>query len=414
MLKKIKCQNFKIIEFLDINPKRGVTFIFGPNESGKSTVMDVVETTLVGGKKILNPVRDNQKKAETEIELDDYVIKKIFTDKSVRLEVYDKEGVKQIGGLKLIEKLINKIGFDPHEFTRLNAKDQRKMLLELLKIDFTDLDKQREKIFEERRDVGSQRKVLPTYEEQEISVAEDYCAKPEININELSEKLQEEQTKVVGYNTAQSSIEENKKQIKIRNDEIETAKRVIMNLNSKNDELSLIKKPTADIEKMKKELDNADKKNISIRNSKEIISNQEKIVEFDLEYAEKSKKMNAIDTHKQNVLKNAEMPLNGLAITEDCVIYEDRPFEQLSTSQKMKVSIAICLLLMDNKKEKIIMIREGNLLDSKSIDIVIEMAKENNCYFFIEYVLDEKSELPREGLLIQEGKIIAVNDEPVK
>jgi len=56
MIKKIKANNFKILEFVDINPKKGVTFVFGPNGAGKSTMMNIIETTLVGGKKILNPV----------------------------------------------------------------------------------------------------------------------------------------------------------------------------------------------------------------------------------------------------------------------------------------------------------------------------------------------------------------------
>lgn len=62
------------------------------------------------------------------------------------------------------------------------------------------------------------------------------------------------------------------------------------------------------------------------------------------------------------------------------------------------------------KKEKIIMIREGNLLDEKSIEVIVEMAKkEPDCYFLIEYVLDDNKEIPKQGILIKEGKIITID-----
>lgn len=405
MINRIKANNFKILEFVDINPKKGVTFVFGPNEAGKSTMMDIIETTLVGGKKILNPIRDNQKKAETEIELDDYIVKKVFTEKSVRLEVFDKEGNRQPGGLKLIERLINKIGFDPHEFSRLAPKDQRKMLLELLKIDFTDLDRQRQDLFDERRDIGAQGKMLPTYLPDQIKNMEEYHDKEPKSLNELNDKYNGEYQKKIKHN-------DNKMELERVNTELDRLLELKKNLEKAVSETTVMS--DEELAKLKDEINSADDFNKLVHNAKEVKRNVDKKNELTSEYQARTKKIEAIDTHKQNVLKNAKMPLDGLAITDECVTYNERPFDQLSTSQRMKVSIAISLLLMDPEKEKIIMIREGNLLDDKSLEVVQEMAKANDCYFFIEMVLDTGAEAPKYGILIREGKVIAVDGEPVK
>jgi predicted ATP-dependent endonuclease of OLD family len=192
MINRIKAKNFKILEFVDLHPKKGVTFIFGPNEAGKSTMMDVVETALVGGKKILNPIRDNQDKAEIVMEIAGYKIKKVFTAKSQRLEVYDTEDNKVAGGLATIDTLVNKIGFDPHQFTRMTPKEQRATLMKLLKLDFTKLDAEREQIFNERREVGAQVKMLPSYTPVELNEYVDKYAKmEEVSAVELAKKAEE-------------------------------------------------------------------------------------------------------------------------------------------------------------------------------------------------------------------------------
>jgi len=412
MIQKIKASNFKILEFVDINPKKGVQFIFGPNGSGKSTMLDIVETAIVGGKKILDPIRDGQKKSELEIQIDDYSIKKVFTASGSTLKIF-KDGVKQAGGLKLIETLINKIGFDPHAFSRKNAKEQRLMLMELLGIDFTKFDEQRAEIFTERTEIGSQAKMLPKYTVEDIEFYKKHKDMDGIDLSELSEEIQEEHKNHQAYETRIDGIKTNEDTIKEYKIELERIKVKIQALKHQSNDLRRIKCPKSNLNELKDKFNNAEETNENIRKALEIDKNVILATDLGKRYSAKTEDINAIDTHKVNVLKNAKMPLEGLSITDDCVTFNDRAFEQLSTSEKMKVSIVISLLLMDDKKEKIIMIREGNLLDDKSIEVVKEMAKKNDCYFFIEMVLDENSETPKEGILIQEGKIKAIDGKKI-
>ena len=415
MINKIKAKNFKIIEFVDINPKKGVTFIFGPNAAGKSTVMDIIENTLQGGKKILNPIRDNQERGETMIEIAGYKVKKIFTEKSVRLEVYDSDDNKIDGGLATIDKLVNKIGFDPHHFTRMNAKDQRAMLMKLLNLDFTELDADRAKLFDERKLIGSKKRDLPSFSVDEIKDAQSYKNIDEVSAVELSEKLQKAKAEHINFHDCQQEVEDNNIDIKVMEEKI-------TELKKRNEELATVKIPTVDVPKLREQLDGVEDSNKKVRIAKSIIEEVEKSDSLGEQYEAKTNKIEMIDNHKKNVLKNAKMPLEGLSLTEECVTYEDRPLEQLSTSEGMKVSISICLLMMDPEKEIIILIRDGNLLDDKSLEVIEEMAREYNGYYLIEYVLTpefdnetgEQTNIPKKGILIQEGKIKAIDGELVK
>ena len=189
----------------------------------------------------------------------------------------------------------------------------------------------------------------------------------------------------------------------------------IETLQTRSRDLANVKEPTSNVASLQTEMANADKTNRWIRKAKEIKENIVLAKNYSDNYNEKTKKIEMIDTHKQNVLKNAQMPLKELALTDDCVTYGDRPFDQLSTSQQMKVSIAICQLMMDPKKETIILIREGNLLDDKSLAVIEEMAKKYSGYYIIEYVLKKGEKAPyKNGILIQEGRVISVDGEPVK
>jgi hypothetical protein len=97
------------------------------------------------------------------------------------------------------------------------------------------------------------------------------------------------------------------------------------------------------------------------------------------------------------------MPIDGLAIKEDGVTFNGIPFEQLSSSEQLKVSLAIAMA--NNPALKVIRILDGSLLDADNMAIIEQMADKEDYQVWIE-VVDSSGKV---GFYIEEGEVKASN-----
>lgn len=109
--------------------------------------------------------------------------------------------------------------------------------------------------------------------------------------------------------------------------------------------------------------------------------------------------IDAIDAAKLMAAASAEYPIDGLALTGDGVMLGGLPFEQASQSQRLRVSVAIGLAL--NPGLQVMLIRDGALLDEKSLELVASMAEDAGAQVWIEVVGD------RDGvtIVIEDGSV---------
>jgi spore coat protein CotH len=123
-----------------------------------------------------------------------------------------------------------------------------------------------------------------------------------------------------------------------------------------------------------------------------------------LELREQSKSLNTqiskITDDKAKSLAKAEFPIEGLAIDDDGVTFEDIPFVQCSSAQRIRVSVAIGLAM--NPKLRVLLIREGSLLDSKNLGMIAEMAMKAEAQIWIERVSKGKEC----SIIIENGEIL--------
>ena len=102
---------------------------------------------------------------------------------------------------------------------------------------------------------------------------------------------------------------------------------------------------------------------------------------------------------KNNRINTAKFPIAGLGVDDENVIFNDIPLQNLSTGQQIRVSTAIAMAL--NPQVKIILIREGSLLDTDGLKVVFDMAQEKDYQIWIESVEDTKGV----GIFIENGEI---------
>ena len=121
------------------------------------------------------------------------------------------------------------------------------------------------------------------------------------------------------------------------------------------------------------------------------------------EYETLTVKIDAIDAKKSEMLAKANMPIAGLGINEDGVTYTGIPFDQISSAEQLKVSLAIAMAA--NPQIRVIRIMDGSLLDGDNFKVIQEMADAKDYQVFVEKVDDSG----KVGVYIEDGEVKADN-----
>ena len=112
----LKVENFKRIQLFEHYPDPNTNIISGKNGSGKSSVLDAI-SWAIGGKKNVDdtpqPIRNGEKKAEINIELNDLIIRRSITPSGDRIEVLRRDGTPVNTPQKVLDSLYGAISFDP-------------------------------------------------------------------------------------------------------------------------------------------------------------------------------------------------------------------------------------------------------------------------------------------------------------
>src|SRR5690606_9517554 len=95
-------------------------------------------------------------------------------------------------------------------------------------------------------------------------------------------------------------------------------------------------------------------------------------------------KIQAIDQQKADMLAKAPFPVCGLGFDENGVTLNGLPFDQASSAERLRVSVAMGIAL--NPKLRVMLIRDGSLLDSDSLALVAQMAEEHDTQVWVERV----------------------------
>jgi hypothetical protein len=113
-----------------------------------------------------------------------------------------------------------------------------------------------------------------------------------------------------------------------------------------------------------------------------------------------TKQIEACDAKKRDATNSAKWPIEGLGFdTAGGVTLNALPFENASSAEQLQVSVAIGLAL--NPKLKVLLIRDGSLLDNDSLAAVAGMAAKADAQVWIERVgKDDQT-----SVVIEDGEV---------
>jgi len=420
----LMAKNIKNLKAVEITPQGNMVELRGANGAGKSAIIDCIFSALTG-KRLKDPIRHGEERADVEVNMGDFIVKKKWTDKGESIQVYsvddDGKKVTHNSPQSFLNEKIGALSFDPLAFQGMASKDRVELLKNLVGLSFDDINAQRQSVYEER--TGTNIKIKDCIAQlQNIEAPDPATPNEEISYKAELEKIQTLRDKMAaflavkndkrildeGVLRAQEAIEDKKAQIKALQDEIVEIEKIREERASKSKALVMPQEIRAEeIVAAESKLSDIEQKNVVIKAAKryrELIKESEKQKKVSDEF---SQKLARLDQDKSTRIANAKFPIAGLKFTDDEVIYNDTNFDRLSTGEQIRVSTAIGMAL--NPDLRVIFIREGALLDKKNLEHIAEQAKEKDYQVWIEICADKASV----GFFIENGQVTPAGTEKV-
>ena len=419
---QLQAENFKKLKAVEITPNGDIVVISGKNAAGKSSILDAIFFALAGKdalKKNPDPVRHGEKSAKVTLDLgvegennfikNAYTVTRTWKDGKSQLKITntDNSRVRFGSPAGMLNDIVGKLSFDPLAFTNQSDKEQVKTLLELvpLPIDLYALDDERKNTFEARTLV---KRGINHLEGKVAGFPAVNAPDEEVNTSDIMTAMQDATKTISGNKDIRDTYSRKLKT------QVEWATRIAdleTELLEKQDKLVDLEceidqlKPHAenaidpDLEIFKCQLEDAEQINANVRSKQQRTQIEN---ELNVEIANRedlTAKIKEIDDLKERTIREAEMPVEGLGFNDLGVTFNDTLIKQCSTAEQNKVSVAIGMAM--NPKLRVLLIRDGSALDSKSMKDIEEMVKDKGYQAWIELV----SETGDVGIYIEDGMV---------
>ena len=123
------------------------------------------------------------------------------------------------------------------------------------------------------------------------------------------------------------------------------------------------------------------------------------------EYKRLDDEIAALDKKKQAMLRKAKFPIKGLGFGETDITYNGVPLAECSSAERIRVTTAMAVALAPpGNSIKCPLIRNGSLLDDKSLAIIEQVITDADAQAFVEIVMRNEDDRQGADVVIVEGK----------
>jgi DNA repair exonuclease SbcCD ATPase subunit len=404
---RLEAENLKRLRAVSIEPDGHTVVIAGRNGQGKTSVLDAIWFALGGGqamKGTSRPIRDGADHASVALDLGDIRVTRIWAGEKTTLRVESADGARHASPQAMLDKLVGRMSFDPLAFAQQDEKTQLATLMELVELPFDPiaLDNKRRQIYEDRTDVGREVKTLEGHLAGIPEIVGD-VPDHEVSATEILDELRAAQNVIVlreqatrRLEQAEASVTRLRQEFAVAKGEYDTAVQAVADL------------PTApDVSSYEQRLATIEETNRQVRAAQERARVSTHLEAKRSVYENYTEALEDLDETKAAAIRDAKMPIDGLAFDATGVTYRGIPFKQASAAEQLRVSLAMAMAL--NPQIRVVRITDGSLLDSENLRLIEEMAADRDFQVWIERV-DETGGV---GVLIEDGNVVASNGAPV-
>ena len=415
-INKLELENVKKIKAVALTPSaNGLTIIGGNNAQGKTSVLDAICWALGGNKyKPSNPQNDASViPPNLNITLSNGLVVE-RTGKNSTLKVTDPNGNK--GGQQLLDEFIEQLAIDLPKFMESSSKDKANTLLQIIGVgdQLALLEKEEKELYNERLAIGriaDQKKKFAKEQEYYQDAPKDL-----VSPSELIQKQQEILAKNGENQRKRENVARIEQDVAFFTKEVNSLKIQLDNkqkqLNESLADLEIAKKDAVDLidestEELEQSIANIDEINRKVRANLDKEKAEDEAREYERQYESLTCKITEVRDSKTELLKGAQLPLEGLSVEDGELTYNNQKWDNMSGAERLKVSTAIvrklnpkCGFVLLDKLECMDMdtLNEfGRWLEQEGLQaIATRVSTGDECSIIIEdgYVKEEKAKEP--------------------
>lgn len=417
-------ENVLRLTAVSISPSGNVVQITGPNGAGKSSILNAIFLALAGKNAIPEePVRHGAESASVRLELGkgttvEYIVRRVMQpDGETVLTVKSPKGASYPSPQKILNDLLGSIAFDPLEFARAKPKDKRAQLGQMLGLDeqLNKLDADNRVDFDNRTTLSRDVKALNG------KIGDDIPGAVEpVDLSEAFATLQRAELNNRSVEEEKASRQLWEKEMHEQRSQAERAEAEADALVAKADKYNATAQRIAeklatplqyspvDVEPIRQSIMNAEPINARHRERQTKLELIKQRDELESQVTSLTQALKERETVKAAMIAGAPLPIPELGLTTDNVTYRGVPFENASSAEQLRVSAAISMAL--NPQLRVMLIRDGSLLDTVSLQALEDMANEFDFQVWIERV-DESGEV---GVVIRDGAVASIHPSTVQ
>lgn len=382
VIESLEIKNFQRVSAVKIEPSNNIVALFGQNAQGKTSILDALETSMTGynSKFTKRPIKEGAGRADIEITLTDgSKIHRKFTPSGSTLAAADGDGTKW--GQRDLDAALSALGVDARAFIHKGPKEQLDLLLSIVELDIDPaaLDAETKQVEDARRLVGQQGKAIG-----DVTV-EETLPTVERSATELIEQIRTKQTQMRERESQEDLVSGYRNRVEELQTELQHAETDLALAEDRLNSLPPAIDP-GEVTALEESLTTLEDSNARIRTNNAAIEQAQRKDELRAQYEAHTARLDQIKADKAAGLAKAVMPVEGLSFDAEGVLYQGVPFSRASGSEALIVSLA--MIIATNPAIRTAVIRDGNVLDARSLGIIQEMCEATDFQVFIEFVSD--------------------------
>ncbi len=349
-INKLEIENVKRVKAVKIEPTaNGLTVIGGKNNQGKTSILDSIAWALGGDKYRPSDAQRNGSVIPPNLHMvmsNGLIVER--KGKNSDLKVIDPEGQK--GGQQLLNEFVEQLALDLPKFMQSTSKEKANTLLQIIGVGdkLFEIERQEQEVYNRRRTIGQiadQKKKFakemiyyPDAPKQPISASE--LIKQQQEILARNGENQRKRDNALALHVERNRLAEKVNMLK---EELEKYQKQLVQVDM---DMTTAYKTSEQLhdestEELENNIANIEEINRKVRTNLDKDKAEEDAQNYESQYNTLTTQIDDLRKSKIDLLKNAELPLQGLSVEDGELTYKGFKWDNMSGSDQLKVSAAI-------------------------------------------------------------------------
>ena len=349
-INKLEIENVKRIKAVKVEPKaNGLTVIGGNNNQGKTSVLDSIAWALGGERyKPSQATREGSVLPPTlHIVMNNGLVVE-RKGKNSALKVTDPNGQK--AGQQLLNEFVEQLALDLPKFMEASGAEKAKILLQIIGVgpQLAQFEQEEKELYQERLYIGR-----TADQKEKFAKEQPYFTDAPKDLISASELIRQQQ-EILARNGENQRKREQLHQLEQRYQRInDQMAKLLAEQKKVESDLEIARKSALDLhdestEELEQNISNIEEINRKVRANLDKEKAEDDAKTYRDQYNSLTKDLEDVRDKKAQLLNSAELPLPELSVKEGELIYKGQKWDNMSGSDRLKVSTAIVRKLNPN------------------------------------------------------------------